>query len=307
MKRGVLLIMSVLGASLSVARADVTLVYGLKDGSSEAVEKQLYLSRFFARVDSSDEDGAYLLFQAGKFFPLYRVSEKERSYTLVTERARPTLQAGEQKPEDAGPSATEGAEQGAAAPLQSATVPEAVPEHRMDTESTEQAGMEPAEAQAAAGASESMPVAAPPETAEHARTPGGPPKLPEKAQFKPSGKNDVVGGVHCRIVNELIDGEPAIEHCMANKADLGITEREIRTLARLFILARELGYDWLGAATEDEDFVSVRSRALTRDKTLELRSASTDPLPVGHLRVPKDYKETELQRAPEPVPAAANQ
>ena len=156
--------------------------------------------------------------------------------------------------------------------------------------------MEPAGAQADPG--ESAPVDAAAETAVNSPEPGEPPDLPEKAQFKPSGKSDVVGAVRCRVVNEVIDGEPAIEHCMANKADLGVTEREIRTLARLFILARELGYDWLGAATEDEDFVSVRSRALTRDKTLELRSVSTEALPAGHLRVPKDYKEAERASAP---------
>ena len=80
---------------------------------------------------------------------------------------------------------------------------------------------------------------------------------------------------------------------MATKARLGITERESRTLARWFTMARREGFDWLGAATEVENFVSVQSRDLRRNKTLELKSVSKAPLPAGYLRIPKSFKEAE--------------
>jgi len=72
----------------------------------------------------------------------------------------------------------------------------------------------------------------------------------------------------------------------------------------LFVMAREQGYGWLGAATEDEDFVSVRSKFAAQPKSLELVSVSTQPLPRGHLRVSSEFKEVPLvatsESAPEP-------
>ena len=137
-------------------------------------------------------------------------------------------------------------------------------------------------------------------TGEHPPASQSPPRLPATPQFNPTPKTGEIAGVSCRIVLELIDGEPAIEHCMANKAALGITERELRTLARLLVMARERNLDWLGAATKDEEFISLRSRELKHGKTLSLQSVSTAALPPGHLRVPRDYKEVKADR-PGPI------
>lgn len=207
--------------ALCVARADVTLEYALTDSRAGAVNKKMKISvsRFFARVDSSDRPDEFLLFQAGKFFPLYRVNTVRGTYTLLTS-------------------------------------------------SIEQAGPE-----------------------RHA----------DAIVFKPSRKMSEVAGVRCRLVLELEAGTPGIEHCMANKARLGITERESRTLARLFVLARQRGYDWLAATTPDEDFVSVKSRDSRQARTLELLSVSTSPLKPGYLKVPTTYRQVSAPTAP-PVP-----
>ena len=63
-----------LGAWASLAGADATLVYQLSGGSSPPVQKTLSVARFFVRVDSSDAPDEYLLYQAGKFFPLFSVN-----------------------------------------------------------------------------------------------------------------------------------------------------------------------------------------------------------------------------------------
>ena len=55
------------------ACADATLVYRSTGLDAGVVETTLSVSRFFVRVDASDRENEYLLFQAGKYFPLYRV------------------------------------------------------------------------------------------------------------------------------------------------------------------------------------------------------------------------------------------
>jgi hypothetical protein len=248
---------ALMASSLSavVAQADATLVYTLAD--AETVTKKIAIARYFARVESSDRPDEYLLYQAGKFFPLYRVNPAERTYTLLTKPVKPTRKTG--RIADAATSNKNRGDGSAGSAAQD------------QTDQTAVAAAEP-----------------PSKTVvDRKGVPGTP-------QFKPTRKMDKVGGVKCRIVMEFADGETAIEHCMANKAGLGITERESRTLARLLVMAREQGYGWLGAATEDEDFVSVRCKIPDQPKSLELVSVSTQPLPRGHLRVPPEYKEVPL-------------
>ena len=78
---------------------------------------------------------------------------------------------------------------------------------------------------------------------------------------------------------------------MANKARLGITEREIRTLARTFVMARERNFGWLGVATGDEEFVSIQTRDPATGAQLVLKEVSTAPLPQGHLKIPREYRQ----------------
>ncbi len=258
------------GMCAAGVQADATLVYTLTDGTAGSVEKKISLTRFFARVDSSDRPDEYLLYQAGKFFPLYRVDTVARNYTLLSSSVDPTGLAAKAEASHA-PAAGEGADDATSEMANHVGEPLAAP---------------PRDAAAAAGV---MPAEAP------------------EAQFKPTRNMDSVAGVRCRVVTELEDGAPVIEHCMANKAGLGITERETRTLARLFVQARRLDWGWLGAATSDEDFVSVRSRDPDNARTLELLSFSRSPLATGYMKLPSDFEAVGAatsDRIPPPPPTA---
>jgi hypothetical protein len=288
MKTQIALALMLWGTGLTTTLADATLVYELKGPDSEAVRKTLYASRFFVRAESSEDEGRFLLFQAGKFFPLYSVNQKERTYTLLTPPVKPTLgPASRAEGAGAQPAPEEGPDAQA-----SVTAAETSPEGKQAAPDAPTTAVK-AGGDAGEGAVEAGHPPQEQETAEHPAEAQSPPRLPPAPQFKPTPKTDEIAGVSCRVILELIDGEPAIEHCMANKAALGITERELRTLARLLVMARERNLDWLGAATEDEQFISVRSRDIKRGKTLSLQSVSTAALPPGHLRVPRDYTEVK--------------
>jgi hypothetical protein len=232
-------------------------------GGGEDAAKTLSVARFFVRVESSDQAGEYLLFQAGKFFPLFRVDEQNRTYTRLTPPVQPRL----------GP-----ADRGAVRP-----------------EAATEATAPPA---AAARPESAAPASVAGSPAAGATTPPGP-------RLQPTERMETVGGVRCRVVMELVDGAPAVEHCMANKAALGITERETRSLSRLFEMARKRGWDWLPAATGDEEFVSVRSRRATDGAAWTLRSVSTAALPVDYMRVSRDFRELPYQ-PPAEMPAAGD-
>jgi len=294
------------GIGISVAEADVTLVYQLTEQGAEPVEKKLSLSRYFVRVDDpSDKDG-YLLFQAGKFFPLYHVDESRQTYTRLTPPVHPTLHAGSAK---SSPHAGRAETQGDSAAAEAIGVPQ-----------TSQSDEQPA-AEAITTAQPPAPKGEPDETTSTSPSPAPtaaatdepkpaevePAALPPSPVLKPTRKTHSVAGIECRAVVELIDDEPAVEHCMANKARLGITERESRTLARVFVMARKQGLDWLGAATPDENLVSVQSRDLRRNKTLELKSISKAPLPSGYLAIPRSFKEAKASAEPKQHDSASEQ
>ena len=76
------------------AAADATLVYELKNEDGSVMEQKLSIRNFFVRVDNSTAPNEYLLFQAGKFFPLYRVDKESRTYQRLTQNTKPTLKAG---------------------------------------------------------------------------------------------------------------------------------------------------------------------------------------------------------------------
>jgi len=345
MKRFLGCCMVALWASGPLAHADATLVYGLDGGSRGKVEKTFSIARFFVRIDSSDEDGRYLLFQAGKFFPLFSVNETEETYTRLTppvkarlgpetrtkgsqtqpanDEAKPVA-SDASKPSEADEASAAAADETkpAGADATRSAADDAVPAEPASnvsgtaaleapataaTQSTAEGGLpEPAAAHdgnvesAKEGVSETSA-----QQGETAKEPAPPPALVPAPRFQATPKRDEVAGISCRVVQEIVNDKPVVEHCMANKAALGITEREMRTLARLFALARERSWDWLGAATEDEAFVSVRSRRLDSDARLELGSVSTDPLPQGHLRISRKF--TEIPYAPETSQAAGTE
>jgi hypothetical protein len=202
--------------------ADATLVYELTDAEGKVTEKRLSIRNFFIRVDDSATPNQYLLYQAGKFFPLYRVDADARTYQRLTQKVKPTLQAG-------------------------------------------------------------LKTAKPIEKTPH-------------PVLKPEGKKGAVADIPCRVVTELRDGKPAIEHCMANIGNLNITTREIRTLVRWLAAAREKELGWIGIGSKDEEFAAIQSREEDGKRGLRLKSVSRDPLPQDYLKISRDFKEDPLEK-----------
>jgi len=251
------------------ALADATLVYELTGPGAEKAVKTVAVARFWARVDDPAEKGRFLLFQAGKFFPMYRVDEPKETYTLLTKPVTPYL-----SPKQKAPATREGAG------------------HSADEKQAGAAGHEGnhgAGEQPAGGSNE-------PETAEGAGA-AKPGTGSDHPVLKPMKKTRSVASIRCRVVVELVDNKPVVEHCMANTPRLHVTNRELITLARLFEAGRNMDLGLLGIGTKDERFVSVQSRDLRDRRTLQLKSISHQALPSGHLRIPNTYKKVVLDAA----------
>lgn len=214
-------------AFTSPAGADVTLNYELTEPDGHTTTKTFSTARFYVRVDDSTEDKRHLLFEAGRFFSLYRVDESKSTFERLTPKVIPHMGAGTPAKEKS--------------------------------------------------------------DAYRARFPADEPRAPVPV-LKPTSKKNTVAGIPCRIVNEMLDNRPVVEHCMANSANLEVTSREIITMTRLFKMARDRAFDWLGVGTQDEEFISVQSRDLQTSRALKLISVSTSPLTEGYLRIPKNYK-----------------
>lgn len=242
------------------AYADVTLNYQLSGPDMEDRIKTFSLARFFARIDDPVTPDTYLLYQTGKFFPLYQVDKSTRSYTLLTPEVKPTLHA-------------------AIAPKPAAA------QGKTAVTSTEAAQAQLKTAAPALPATVEQPTGG--KTAESSAETAG---ASQQTTLRLTNKKQKIAGIECRIIEELAGALPVMTHCMADKVHLGITERELRSLGRLFKMARERNLGWLGTATPDEKFVSVSSEDLQSHKTLQLKSLSTKPLPSGYLRIPGNFK-----------------
>ena len=214
----------------SVARADATLTFELSDGDGSKTTKKFSTARFYVRIEDVADKNRYLLFEAGKFFPLYSVNTANNSYTLLTPEVIPYMS------------------------------PQARVHHGADKK--EQDG-----------------------TAQ---------KQPPMT-FKPTKKKRRVAGIECRVVHELLEGKPAIEHCMANSARLGTGDREVITMARTFEMARNRGLGWLGSGSSDEAFVSIYSKDLRDNRVLQLTAVSNKPLEAGYLRIPREYRQVTAE------------
>jgi hypothetical protein len=268
--------------------ADATLTFELDGPEMEPQTKIISLARFFARIDDPAKPDNYLLYQAGKFFPLYRVDLPNRSYSLLTPEVKPTLHA-DPKPEPKAEKTEPPAPDTPQAATDDAESPAA-----SDSPANDEDPQTPPAAGATAGAtqpSSDEPAPASPAEAE----PVPPQTEPQSTSLHLTPKSRKIAGVECRVVEELLDDKPIIRHCMADRARLGITEREIRSLARTFKMARERDLGWLATATKDEKFVSVASEDLRNQKTLMLKTVSTKPLPTGQLRIPRDFTKTPKQ------------
>ncbi|MDJ0806369.1 MAG: hypothetical protein QNJ78_05995 [Gammaproteobacteria bacterium] len=256
MKHTIRIAMVIAGFFAFHTQADVSLTLELNGPDMQAQTKKVSLARFFVRVDDAAEPGRFLLYQTGKFFPLYQVDETAKTYTLLTPEVKPTLKAGNN-------TVSQSSQQKA----------KPIPE-KTDDNSSPSSGSEQK-----AQTGEKSTVEKPAQTTS-------------KTKLRLTKKKKTIAGIRCRVVEEIMGDQTVMTHCMADKARLGITEREIRSLARLFKMARERNLGWLGTYTKDEDFVSIASEDHQSKKTLRLTAFDTKPLPAGYLRIPKHYKLT---------------
>ena len=328
MKNALKIAAAIAGLCSFTVHADVTLTYELNGPEMEPRGKTLSISRFFARIEDPAKPDSYLLYQAGKFFPLYRVDKAAGTYTRLTPEVKVTLHAGvtpqpekmQKQPEAKTAETASAGEQlptdpaSTTEPSDTAKKTSSAPTEAIAVESAKAAapaeGTLPAEAvtasEAAPAQSEKGKSAAK-ATAATAEQPAGgkadastnkPSEEKPKTTLRVTKKSKKIAGIPCRVVEELIEDKPVMTHCMADKARLGVTERETRTLSRVFKMARERDFGWLGTATEDEKFVSVASKDLLSNKTLQLKSVSTKPLPIGYMRIERDLKQIPSKSEP---------
>ena len=303
------------GFGVSVTQADATFSYELSAADDKNSVKQFSIARFFVRIDDPDEEKRFLLFQAGRFFPVYAVNEAESNYRLLTPPETPWLGPNTRAKQRAEGKTVKNDSQADAESADEVTQQQAAgaQTHTLDstgakpkvaaaepTEPADSAAIKQAPALPASATQPGPDVAkpdAPPVALADSAASAAPPAKPSgrlpPPKLKATKKMRTVAGIRCRVVHELRDGEPVMEHCMANSAALGVTKREVITLSRLFSKARTMEFDWLGTGTKDEEFVAIQSRSLGDNRLLQLTSVSTKPLPAGHLRIPKSFKLVE--------------
>ncbi|MEZ5540467.1 MAG: hypothetical protein R3F42_00270 [Pseudomonadota bacterium] len=113
------------------------------------------------------------------------------------------------------------------------------------------------------------------------------------ATLAPTGQRESVAGIRCNLVDEVVDGKTVAEHCLADPAVLGMSQREMITMARLIDFAREWSDpDWI-AIQRNEQFVSIRSRPADGVATFVLKSVSHTTPPADYFRVPASYRKRE--------------
>ena len=312
LKRLGMLALALAAWGVSAVHADATLTYELSGSESGKTVKRFSIARFFVRIDDPAEAERYLLFQAGKFFPVYAVDTAGQTYTRLTPAVTPRLGplsrsepvADDSPDQDDDHAEHEDDDENT---RRAESAPQNAAEDAARAESQEASSQPPAQ-QPGADSAVSPPPTAEPTSSEAAAAASARAGRGPAVTLKPTKKTRSIAGIQCRVVRELLDGEPIMEHCMANSARLGISDRELITLARLFAMSRNMDFDWLGVGTADEEFVAVQSRDLRDNRLLQLTSVSTQPLPAGYLRIPRTMKlkESEAQSDAGPAPAASD-
>lgn len=113
--------------------------------------------------------------------------------------------------------------------------------------------------------------------------------------LKPTGKKETVAGVRCMIVNEIVNNKPVVEHCMADAYALGMTPRELITMARLIDFSKAwTDPDWI-AAQSNEKYISIRSRPTGGDVTFVLEAVSHETASRDYFRVPPEYQKLDSE------------
>lgn len=115
------------------------------------------------------------------------------------------------------------------------------------------------------------------------------PEIPAP-KLMPVPEKDTISGVRCQKVREMGPEKPVAEHCMAAGGPLGLNAREVKTLSRLFMVARRMGWDWVGVSTPDERQVSIRSRNLDTGISQKFKSVKHQAIPDNRVKIPDTYK-----------------
>lgn len=117
---------------------------------------------------------------------------------------------------------------------------------------------------------------------------------PAGADLRYTGQSDSVAGIPCRVFTEMRKDKAVAEHCLADASSLGMTTRELITVARLIEFSKQrTDPDWI-AAQSDEKFITIRSRpAPDRAATFELKSVSHAIIPQFYFRIPPAYQKLE--------------
>jgi len=240
----------------STASSDATLVYETLTADAGKTGHTFSIIGRFIRVDMDSEPDRYWVIDAG----LLTIADVDRSQQQYTFEKLPrpllpgALAAAEEKPVPA-----------AAGQQPEATVPSA----GVPSPTEQAAGLDLAPTREVAGVVNVL--------------------SPEPV-FAASRKKESVAGIGCRVVIEKVDKQPVAEHCMAGTGELGLSSREMITLARMFTTARRLGLGWVGVATADERIVSINSRLLDGEASQVLKSVTYDYIPYEHMQVPKSYQ-----------------
>lgn len=113
--------------------------------------------------------------------------------------------------------------------------------------------------------------------------------------LKPTGKKETVAGVRCMIVNEIENDKPVAEHCMADAYALGMSPRELITMARLIDFSKEwTDPDWI-AVQSKEKYISIRSRPSGGDVAFILEAVSHKIASRDYFRVPPEYQKLDSE------------
>jgi hypothetical protein len=78
-------------AFASMAGADATFTYELTEADGKKTVKTFSTARLYVRIDDAADEKRYLLFEAGKFFPLYAVDQAKSTYAQLTQDVIPYM------------------------------------------------------------------------------------------------------------------------------------------------------------------------------------------------------------------------
>ncbi|HUT40198.1 MAG TPA: hypothetical protein VM011_02565 [Gammaproteobacteria bacterium] len=118
-------------------------------------------------------------------------------------------------------------------------------------------------------------------------------KSPPKNILSPTTEKNTVAGFSCRVVREMRDDKLLAEHCLVDAYALGMTPRELISMARLIEFSRQrTDPDWI-AIQSDEQFITIRSRPAVGEPTFILKSVSHEIVPREYFRVPAEYEKLQ--------------